>query len=813
MSSQSKKRYVCIHGHFYQPPRENPWLEDVELQDSAHPFHDWNERITAECYAPNAASRILGREERIVEIVNNYSLISFNFGPTLLSWLERHSPETYRAILEADRQSMARFSGHGSALAQAYNHIIMPLANERDKRTQVRWGVADFEHRFGRRPEGMWLPETAVDTETLEALAGEGILFTVLAPYQARRVRLIGSEKWWSVPGAGIDTRMPYLCRLPSGKAISLFFYDGPVAQKVAFSDLLRKGENLARGMLGGFAAEEVPQLAHIATDGETYGHHHRFGEMALTYCLDYLEKNDLAAITIYGEYLEKHPPTHEVEIAENTSWSCAHGVERWRSDCGCSIGGERGWTQVWRGPLRSALDWLRDRVAPAFEREMASLAGDPWAARDAYIEVALDRSPANVEAFLRRQAGRGLTREERTKALRLLEMQRQAMLMYTSCGWFFDEVSGIETTQILAYAARVLQLAEEACGEALEEEFLRRLEAVPSNVAKWGNAARLYAGQVKPTRLDLIRVAAHHAIASVFDGHRPAERVYCYRAENQIFERIPAGRMCLGIGRTRIRSEITGNEGEFTFAVVHFGEHNLNAGVREFQGEEAFAAMGREVRGAFQRSDLPGVIRLMDRHFGSHNYTLWHLFRDDQRKILNQVMEQTLEDIGISFRDIYDKHFALINFLREVGMPLPAPLAAPVQVVLNSRLQTSLDRDDYDPGEFRALVEEVENLEVSLDRPTLAFAAGRRIESLMDRLAASPEDLELLLTIDGLLALLQPLDLRPNLWKAQNMYCAIQRRLRPKMKRAGAEGDAAARRWLESFGRLGRHLQVSVTG
>ncbi|HEX6178101.1 MAG TPA: glycoside hydrolase, partial [Thermoanaerobaculia bacterium] len=325
-------RFVTIHGHFYQPPRENPWLEGVETQDSAKPYHDWNERITAECYEPNATSRILDPRERILRIVNNYASISFNFGPTLLSWLAERAPDTYAAILDGDRLSRNRFSGHGSALAQAYNHIILPLANERDKRTQVRWGLRDFESRFGRRPEGMWLPETAVDVATLEALAAEGIAFTILAPHQALRTRKVGEKSWTNANGS-LDPTMPYLIYLPSGRTIAIFFYDGPISRAVAFEQLLARGEALAHRLTGAFdPSRKHAQIVHIATDGETYGHHHRFGDMALAYALQYIEKEKLARLTNYGEFLEMHPPTHEVEIAEDTAWSCAHGVERWRS-------------------------------------------------------------------------------------------------------------------------------------------------------------------------------------------------------------------------------------------------------------------------------------------------------------------------------------------------------------------------------------------------------------------------------------------------------------------------------------------------
>ncbi|HEU4413743.1 MAG TPA: DUF3536 domain-containing protein, partial [Candidatus Angelobacter sp.] len=459
------ERFICIHAHFYQPPRENPWLEAVEQQESAYPYHDWNERITAECYAPNGASRILDDAGRIRSIVNNYRRISLNFGPTLLSWMKEKAPDTYKCILESDEESRKEFSGHGSAIAQGYNHMILPLANARDKYTQVFWGVRDFEHRFGRMPEGMWLPETAVDVETLEALAECDLKFTILAPHQAARVRKIGGRNWKDVHGGRIDPTRAYLCRLPSGRKINLFFYDGPISQAVAFERLLNNGEHFAGRLRNGFSDKrDWPQLMHIATDGETYGHHHKHGDMALAYALDRIEDDGEIALTNYGEFLEEFPPTHEVQIVENTAWSCSHGVERWRSDCGCNSG-HAGWRQMWRAPLRQALDYLRDATAELFEREAASMLRNPWDARNDYIDVILDRSPEALWIFFEKHSRRQLHSEETTCVLKLLEMQRHAMLMYTSCGWFFDELSGIETVQVMQYAGRVIQLAKEVSG------------------------------------------------------------------------------------------------------------------------------------------------------------------------------------------------------------------------------------------------------------------------------------------------------------------------------------------------------------
>ncbi|MBN2251131.1 MAG: DUF3536 domain-containing protein [Candidatus Altiarchaeota archaeon] len=471
------KKFICIHGHFYQPPRENPWTGIVDRQESARPFHDWNERVTAECYKPNAAADLLDGAGKVRRILNNYSMMSFNFGPTLLSWMERERPEVYNAVIQADAESRGRFSGHGSAIAQAYNHVIMPLASPADKRTQVIWGARDFRHRFGREPEGMWLPETGVDIETLDIMAGEGLLFTILAPRQALRVREEGGD-WKDVQGERIDPAVPYWCHLPSGRKIAIFFYNGEFAHDIAFGDLLRDGANFARKMISGASGTGTgARLSHAAADGETFGHHHRFGEMALAYCLETIDNSPDADLAVYGEFLEKFPPKHEVEIAGNTSWSCSHGVERWRSDCGCTAGGHPDWNQKWRAPLREALDGLRRVLDPLFEKESLEFFPDPWEARNNYIDVLLTGDTPGMSG----------------KARSLLEMQRNAMLMYTSCGWFFDDISRIETVQILRYAARAVELAEDISGLRVEAPFLEALEKVPGNTPELKNAGAVY--------------------------------------------------------------------------------------------------------------------------------------------------------------------------------------------------------------------------------------------------------------------------------------------------------------------------------
>ncbi len=496
-------RSVCIHGHFYQPPRESPWLEAIEIQDSAFPYHDWNERVAAECYAANAVSRIRDTQGRIAQLVNNYSSMSFNFGPTLLLWMQKYAADAYEALLQADRQSLERNSGHGNALAQAYNHMILPLANSRDKKTQIIWGIRDFEFRFRRKPEGLWLPETAVDLETLGLMAQHGIGFAILAPRQASRVRPMGGNEWQDVSGGKIDPGTAYRVSLPSGLAMSLFFYDGPISQALAFEGLLNGGEAFANRLLAAFPADDsVPRLVHIATDGESYGHHHRNGDMALAHAIHHLESNGVAHITNYGRYLEEHPPRHEVEIFENSSWSCAHGVERWRSDCGCNSGGKPGWNQAWRAPLRAALDWLRDAVSPAYERTATRFLTDPWEARDDYINVIVDRSPDRIGAFMQRHATRPLNSADEVTVLTLMELQRNAMLMYTSCGWFFDDLSGVETVQILRYAGRVLQVANQILNDSFERGFLEHLESAKSNIPEHRDGRTIYENMVRPAML-----------------------------------------------------------------------------------------------------------------------------------------------------------------------------------------------------------------------------------------------------------------------------------------------------------------------
>ena len=803
--------YVCIHGHFYQPPRENPWLEAIELQDSAYPYHDWNERIDAECYAPNSASRILDGDARIERIVNNYANISYNFGPTLLAWMKDKSPETYALVMDADRQSAEKFSGHGSALAQCYNHMIMPLANPRDKHTQVRWGIRDFEYRFGRLPEGMWLPETAVDLESLDILAQHGVRFTVLAPYQARRVRQ-KRRSWRDVTGGRIDPTMAYKLRLPSRRTISVFFYDGPISRAVAFERLLDRGEYLADRLTGALSdARPWPQLVHIATDGETYGHHHRHGEMALSYALRYIEEHGPATLTNYGEFLERHPPTHEVQIYENTSWSCVHGIERWRSNCGCNGGGQAGWNQEWRRPLREALDWLRDEAAPFFEERGKPLLADPWAARDAYIDVILDRRPEVRANFFNRYAARPLAEPEQVDALRLLELQRHAMLMFTSCGWFFTELSGIETVQVIHYAGRVIQLAKQLGGPDLEPAFLERLEAARSNLAEHRNGRVIFEKWVRPAMVDLRKVGVHYAVSSIFENGDQQNRIYSYSVNCDDYRLLTAGKARLALGRAKITSEITGESADLTFGVAHLGDHNVSGGVREFQSDPDYEAGALELTTIFRGGDLTELIRDLDREFQSGTYSLALLFRDEQRKILRQILESSLGDAEAAYRQIYQNQVSLMRFLANIGMPAPRRLEIAAEVTLNSDLRRAFENDDLDLGKIGALVDEAQVAKVPFDSPTLEYAIRKTLERLATRLASSPGDLPLLEKLNASVAMARSLPFEVALWRAQNIYYNLMLTEYRRVHEQAAAGDPEAQAWAECFRALGSKLSVRV--
>jgi len=807
-------RYVCIHGHFYQPPRENAWLEFVEIQDSAYPFHDWNERVTAECYAPNGTSRILDGFNNVARIVNNYSYVSFNFGPTLMAWLAEKEPDVYKTILEGDAESRQRYSGHGSAIAQSYNHTILPLSNSRDKYTQVLWGLRDFQFRFNRDPEGMWLPETAVDLEVLEILAQLGIKFTILSPYQAMRVKRLRGRVWKDVNGGRVDPTTPYLVRLPSGKHITVFFYDGPVSQAIAFENLLERGENFAGRLMSVFSPQgrSWPQLVHIATDGETYGHHHKRGEMALAYALHHIESNNLAKLTNYGEYLEKNPPKSEAEIWERSAWSCSHGVERWNSNCGCNSGGHSGWNQEWRHPLRQALDWLRDAAAPRFEQKGGELFRDPWEARNAYINVILNREPKQRQKFFDAQARRPLDENQQVTALKLLEMQRQAMLMFTSCGWFFDELSGIETTQVIQYAARTLQLYQELFGESIEEEFLKKLELAKSNISEHKDGRVIYQKFVKSAMVDRKDVVAHYALSSMFESYPDNTRIYCYSVERDDLTVHEAGRSRLGIGRAKVTSEITEESESFAFCTVHMGDHVMNAGVRPYVPNDGYEALKQDLTQPFSRADFTELLRILDRHFGDSTYTLRSIFRDEQRKIIDTIVRSSLTDAETVYRQLYESHAPMMRFMADLRIPLHRAYQVAADFALNSSLRDAFaDTDNLDFTRIDALLEEVRANNTTLEGPVLGFVLKNTLQRLSEIFLQNRFDMALLIKFETAAGLAKSLPFEINVCRAQNNFYDMKQRVFPEIESRARAGDEWAREWVHHFVALGRNLSMSI--
>jgi alpha-amylase/alpha-mannosidase (GH57 family) len=806
-------RYVCVHGHFYQPPRENPWLEGIELQDSAYPYHDWNERITAECYWPNARSRILDDEGRIRLIANNYARTSFNIGPTLLKWMQDEAPEVYEAIIAADKESADRFGGHGSAMAQPYNHMIMPLANERDRRTQIIWGIRDFESRYGRRPIGMWLPETAVDVLTLDIMAEHGIEFTVLAPGQANRIKGRSSRNWTDVTGERIDPTRPYYVSLPSGRRINVFFYDGPIARAVAFENVLESGETFGKRLLGAFnEGRQWPQLVHIATDGETYGHHHRFGDMALAYALDYIEREGVAQLINYAQYLALYPPEWQAEIIENTSWSCVHGIERWRSNCGCNTGGNPGWNQEWRAPLREAFDWLRDKVSALYEQKAGELFRDPWQARDAYIDVILNREEASLAAFFKEQGSEALERSRWTEALELLELQRHALLMYTSCGWFFDEISGIEAMQTIQYAGRVIQLAQRALfGDHIEGQFLDLLSRAKSNIPEKGDGAAIYREAVLPAAVDLMKVAAHYAVSSLFEDYPQAARIYCYDIGQREYERQNEGHANFAVGSADVTSVITLESAAASFGVLHIGDHNITAGVRPLPGQADYSEMKTEALAAFREADLPETIRILDRHFGDLTYSLRTLFKDEQRKVLRSVLESTVAEAEANYRAIFTNHAPLMRYLQDIGVPMPAAFQAAAELVVNQNLRKVLDEAPINPVRLKECLDQAQQWSVKLDEQGLAFVAGATLRQIAVQFSERPDAIDLLRSLEESARAVLQLPFAVHRFEVQNRFWNVLQTRYPDYAKRDAKGEADAREWVELFRSVADSIKVRI--
>jgi alpha-amylase/alpha-mannosidase (GH57 family) len=719
-----KDGYITIHGHFYQPPRENPWFEIIETEESAYPFHDWNERIALECYRPNAHARILDERGKIFDIINNYSSISFNFGPTLLPWLEKHFPSVYEKILDADRESIRRF-GYGNAMAQVYDHIIMPLAIDRDKETEVLWGIADFEKRFHRKPDAIWLPETAVNYSTLQVLAKYGMRYLILSPFQALRVTPLGDKKWTDVSQGRIDPTQPYRCFIKdaSGKKfldqfIDIFFYNGIISKEIAFGDLLKDGNTFCNRFLQFYQESKGrPQLIHIATDGETYGHHKKFGEMALAYALDQGFPTRGFELTNYGAFLKRVPPVYEVEIdegpkGEGTSWSCSHGVGRWKEDCGCSTGGKPGWNQKWRRPLRGALDFLRDELSLVFQKEGEKIFQDAWKARNGYVEVILNRTPERIKNFFEQYGFKDLDEKGRIKGLKLLEMQRHALQMYASCGWFFADLAGLETILILQHASRALQLAEELAGEEKETKFLQQLSEGKSNLPEMGSGDQVYQRLVKPKRVTPEKVVNHFAISSLFDGGDGEKKIFSYRVERIHYERMEKDKDLLVIGRVRVTPDIIPEPREFLFGLIPSTREVFRTWVSENKESISFDLLrekGIEVLGKGQEE----MSRVFSSLFGSQVLTIQDTFKEERQAIFQKLIQKEFDEHCQIYADLFDRTRQTVEALSREGLEIPHEIRLAAEVTLSKRLFEEISemksnfRGTIERGKIDQIVEE----------------------------------------------------------------------------------------------------------
>jgi alpha-amylase/alpha-mannosidase (GH57 family) len=742
---------LVLHGHFYQPPRESPWTDEVPVEPSAYPDHDWNQRITAQCYRPNTASRVLDGFGRIEAIVNNFQALSFNIGPTLFSWLERHHPEVVQRIVAADQASAAAHAGHGNAIAQAYNHLILPLASGRDRRTQVLWGLREFRHRFKRPAEGMWLPETAIHAATVETLIDCGVRFTILSPYQAHRVRGLGDGPWQDAAAGRIDPKRPY--RIFSSKSgadgnrryLDVFFYDGPISRATSFEHLLRSSDGLADHLaLAVDPGRGEPQVLSVAVDGETFGHHEPFGDMCIAALVTQKAVPRGFHLSNYGELLDEMPPAHEVELqpgdhGEGTAWSCAHGVGRWTRDCGCSTGAPPGWNQAWRQPLRAAFDALRDAVAETFTQRGGQLFHDPWAARDDYVDLLLRPDEVSVaEAFFSRHLKVQADHAHRVAARKLLEAQRHAMAMYTSCGWFFADITGIETVQCIRYAARCAQLMQEFTDEDLEGRLLSALDQARSNNGR-DTGATIYRNWVLPEVRTARRVANTYAIYRLLDLVAETRQMYGFTLRDSDEQPLEVLGQRARRGHLWLRERATSEETEISYLVLEYSPRNLRCflAVTDAEGHARLAGAVEGLRPPLERTDLERALASI---YGSPPLGIGDLLPTERRRIAERLAAGRVAGLRQIYRGIFKDNRHLLEDFADMHLELPQEIRVPCEFTLQADLEEAVKTweapfaaETFEPAV--ALVALARRLAVRVDLAPVAEHAAVQLRGVMRRL------------------------------------------------------------------------------
>jgi alpha-amylase/alpha-mannosidase (GH57 family) len=689
-----KKRYVIIHGHFYQPPRENPWLDIIEKQASASPDHDWNERIYDQCYRPNAYSRILDSRGMIVDIHNNYLYMSSNFGPTLFLWLEKNHPKVAAQIIAADRESCLKFKNHGNALAQVYNHMIMPLALRRDKLTQIRWAKEFFHKRYNREPEGFWLAETAINMETVECLIEEGVRFVVLSPIQAESVRPIAGNEQWKSASQGVDTRHAYRIfarkfdATRTGGHLDVFFFNEGLSREVSFGDLLVNANTLGAKIRSCYDDEaDHDQAVVIATDGETFGHHKPFGDMCLAYFFSRVAAEmDIVPVN-FGYFLEKNPPAFEVmlknEFGEGTAWSCAHGMGRWSRDCGCKAGGPPAWNQAWRAPLRHAFDSLQKQIDETYEKSLSAFVPDPWQLRDAYQRLLEARTLKDFKTLLVKEGVMGsITDNDAMMVRRMLEAQKYMLFAYTSCGWFFFDISGIETVQNIAYAGRALALAiDKPQRGRVTADFLRLLAEAKSNVAGKDGAV-IFNESVAPF-LRHLEILCFTAVAE--------KTVAPDKTGSDEFDNFGFRVALSELGHAKKGEQ--GEPGMFLASINNIGS-----------GEHArFAVCLARDDGQIRGWCLPGDIaedassgapdtKLFLSHPETTALDLSSMFEESKVRLAGHFMASMARDTRNKYESWMEQNEKILDSLSSLGVPLPPFVAAPIAYVLTAQWNSAIN-------------------------------------------------------------------------------------------------------------------------
>ena len=698
---KQKNVFITIHGHFYQPPRENPWTEQIELQPSAQPFHNWNARINKECYKANCFARILNSENLIENIINNFQYISFNIGPTLMKWIKENSKETYYKILEADKNSIELYSGHGNAIAQVYNHTILPLAKNKDKHTQILWGIEDFKTHFKREPEAIWLAETAVNQDTIDVLVEFNLKYIILSPFQACKVRPLGKKKWTDVSTGNIDITMPYKQYSRDGRSINIFFYNHTISSAIGFEHLLTNSYLLVEKFQQFIWDANRPILISTCTDGESYGHHEKFGEMCLAHFIKHSSQKHGLTLTNYGQFLELYKPTHEVQIksgfqGEGTAWSCAHGVGRWIRNCGCSDGGYPSWNQHWRTPLREAFNWLHDQILKAYQIKASHLLKDLQQAKNSYINIISNRNPENRREFLKKFCTKkNITDHESALIFRFMEALYQCQLLFTSCAWFFADISGLEPIQNLKYAARAIQLIKIYLKNDLENDFLNKLIFIKSNNASQGTAKDIYNKEVKSSIINYKMIVSNYAIVSFILNEFKPRKIYNYNIEPVNHEQRKNINKPLEKGMVWLHDNYTGEKLGYIYFLFPKSIRNMRC--YTLNNKENFE---------FNITTIETIEQEISILTNEKYYTIKDLFTDNREQIIKLAFSKQMKQTEKMLDKLYDKNIELLETFYETRLPIPKILKTLCEYVYSNKIDNTLIKQDSQSLESEKIAE-----------------------------------------------------------------------------------------------------------